>query len=148
MDKSGELLFLVIRLALVRDLHCWWHVDWGRISISLESNKWEFSLKSLMMMIMLMMMIKFLRAINHRCIESSNLSIWVQKVDIVKMEPLGFWCMYVYHLDLEVSSSSWLKFFKVQVVSDKQQPAITVKFFFLVANNLFLVSHTYIQSLT
>ena len=28
--------------------------------------------------------------VNYKCIESSNLSVCVQMIDIVKMEPLGF----------------------------------------------------------
>ena len=78
MDKSGELLFLVIRLALVRDpllMAC----RLRSYSYFSRIQQVGFPLKSLMMMmmmmIMLMMMVKFSRAINHRCIESSNLSI-------------------------------------------------------------------------
>ena len=133
MDKSGELSFPVIQLVLEGDpslrtyrlrsyIHSLSSLPWAS-SGWIGSHKWEYLLKSPRMCVM-----------NHRRIKSSNLSVCVWKVDIVKIEPLVTWCRYAYHVDIEAISFRWLNFFKDQVASDKQQKTKTFKFLSVLIN--------------
>ena len=134
MDKLGELSFPVIQLVLVGDpslrtyrlrsyIHSLNSLLWAS-SGWIGSQKWECLLKSPRMMCVM----------NHRRIKSSNSSVCVWKVDIVKIEPLVPWCRYAYHVDIEAISFRWLKFFEGQVVSDKQQKTKTFKFLLVLMN--------------
>ena len=93
MNKSGEMSFPVIQLVLVGDpslrtcrLRLYIHSSRvSQVGMSIEisdddddDNDDDDDDD------------RILFGINHRCIKSSNLSVSVRKVDIVKMKPLGF----------------------------------------------------------